>query len=234
MSSITADPTCTDSLAEVYISDLFPTLAFGPSYLASDNLMAPASNHHRARFASHPSFLSLLVAAANTYTPPHIDFMGVDSWLQVVSGVKLWVVAPPQSAAAFSALFDTSVSTANFRAEEWKVFNDIGGIAYLQSAGDVIVIPGGWPHFVYNLTPTVAFGGSHLRVESLPVMLRFLTDKGYTLKTQQSNIVGMGMQGVIAAVIATYAGADRERVVRLAARIAAAMTKIMNADTRAI
>ena len=172
MSSIAADPTCNRALSEVHIEHLLPLCAYGPAYLAHSNLMS--SSFYRES-DTDTSLLHLLIGALNTYTRPHVDFMGLSSWLQVVSGTKLWVTAPPKSTTAFFALFNESVNTSHFRKHEYDTFSSMGGVAFLQSAGDIIVMPGGWPHFVYNLTPTVAFGGSHLRLEGLSMLEKYIT-----------------------------------------------------------
>ena len=88
---------------------------------------------------------------------------------------------------SFFALFNESVSTSHFRKHEYDTFSSMGGVAFLQSAGDIIVMPGGWPHFVYNLTPTVAFGGSHLRLEGLSMLEKNHNGKAFIFFLQSTS-----------------------------------------------
>ena len=105
----------------------------------------------------------------------------------------------------------------------------MSGVAFLQSVGDVVVMPGGWLHFVYNLTPTVAFGGSHLRLEGLSMLEKYINDRKYTVKDLQMSISGMGLIEVIAKVLdnGVGTGAADHRLIERATRIAVRMAAIM-------
>jgi hypothetical protein len=161
------------ALSDVDLAPLLPRCAFGPAFLRrGGNLLSAARHPHRV---SH-SVSQLLVSAAGTYTAAHTDFMGCDGWLQLVSGVKLWLYGLPQHRAAFLRRFAHRISTSSISAADRRHFRVMGVRAFLQRAGDLVVMPGGVPHAVHNLTPTVAFGGSHLRPYALPHVIDYLQD----------------------------------------------------------
>jgi hypothetical protein len=103
--------------------------------------------------------------AGGAWTAPHVDFCGVDSTLYAVSGEKLWVLGPPESSAAFHALFTRPRATARIRfdARERRAMEAHGIRVVHQRADELVYVPSGWVHMVKHLTDTVCFGHSYLR-----------------------------------------------------------------------
>lgn len=134
--------------------------------------------------------------AGGSYTAPHIDFYGTDAYIYLVSGEKLWIVAPPEKTKEFNALFKQDDKAAMIRlTKEEKTYMKQHRIRVIhQRAGDVVYMAGGWPHLVKNLTATVAFGNSYLRPWKMHGFFAFLKEYGLEQAARLIDVVEVTRQ----------------------------------------
>ena len=144
----------------------------GPHLFRQQNLLAATPQtapHHDHEVCQ------MLVGTRGSYTDVHYDFYGADAYLQLMEGVKVWYIAPPEKQTAFRQVFEgKNVNVSKFTGEMTATLLDANVHAIVQHAGDVVFVPGGWLHCVKNLTATVAFGGSFLRAWKLPFTIDYL------------------------------------------------------------
>lgn len=172
------------AVVEFNIGPFLPLASYGPSIIHASH----AANlfHPVYRPASDPplpnnSVCQLLLGAPGSFTPPHFDFGGLDGWLRLQAGRKLWVFAPPPKEKAFRAFFEHNLAMTNLKSEDKEKMRKMGVRGIVQEVGDTVWMPSGWMHFVINLSITVAYGGSVLRKEGLKRTLTyvrtFMSDK---------------------------------------------------------
>lgn len=168
------------AMSNVLISDIMPLTKSGPSLLAADNILDFIYHRHHNERTGEPSdydtsLLELLIGLKGSFTELHCDFAGVDGWLLCISGVKLWMCVPNTHAAAFDAVFGRGATTSNMTTAMRKKVVDMGGVALIQTAGDIIVMRAGWYHWVFNVEESVSIGGVHLRLSGLPYLNQYIT-----------------------------------------------------------
>lgn len=162
------------------LPDIEP-LAQGPMMLQRYSLLTRGSElevkfRGTPMFLQDHRFLQMIIGSRGSYTAPHYDWFGMDAYLQLIEGEKIWWAAPPSSEPAFRRLFDdTNVNVTRQSKEASDQLQAMGGFAIHQRAGDMVFMPGGWIHCVKNLSYTVSFGGSYLRAWNLPLTIRYLT-----------------------------------------------------------
>lgn len=135
----------------------------------------------------------LPLSLGGSYTAPHVDFFGSDAYLYLVSGEKLWFLAPAEKEAEFDALFKNEKHAATIRlTKEQKVYMRQHRMRVIhQHAGEIVFVPGGWPHMVKNLSDTVSFGNSYLRPWKMHLFLEFVRRHGLTYASRLINAVGV-------------------------------------------
>jgi hypothetical protein len=134
-----------------------------------------------------------LPCSAGSYTAPHVDFYGTDAYLYLVSGEKLWFLAPPEQTDEFMRLFKRDDRGATIRlSKEQKDCMEQHHMSFIhQRAGDVVFVPAGWPHMVKNLSATVSFGNSYLRPWNMPLFLAFVQEQGLEDCSSLLNVRGI-------------------------------------------
>ena len=172
-------------LHDVSLAAVLPLTAKGPHMFRPCDLLASVP-----RSAQHdPDVNQLLLGSRGSFTQSHVDFCGLDGYLQLLSGRKVWACAPPEHRAEFFTLFssparacrraaDRDTGTVRHRARTHKratmafdhftpaqlrLMHEHGYMFIEQHAGDVVYMPAGWPHAVRNRTRTLAVGCSYLR-----------------------------------------------------------------------
>jgi ribosomal protein L16 Arg81 hydroxylase len=132
-------------------------------------------------------------ATGGSYTAPHVDFYGADAFLHLVSGEKLWLLAPPEKEAEFLQLFQRPQRGATIRlskADTLRMAQHRMRVIH-QRAGEAVFVPGGWAHMVKNLSATVSFGNSYLRPWRLPALLAFVRQQGLAQASRLVDVVGV-------------------------------------------
>lgn len=162
------------ALHDCSIEEEVPALAYGPALFQKWNLLQAA----RGKEGSRHACFQLLIGTALSFTPVREDFYGADGWLELLEGMKVWVAAPPEFASELHALFGekSSLPFSHLNASQKAVILTHGFHLILQRPGELVYMPGGWPHAVKNLTPTISFGGSYLRAWRLQHLFRYLCD----------------------------------------------------------
>lgn len=168
-------------LSDISLANLPPSqinaLLNGPLIFQRYDLLPPPT-------LAKPGGLQMLIGRRGSYTSAHQDWFGMDAYLHLLQGEKVWWLAPPQSQAAFHELFKGgNVNVSSITKEMTSKLVAMGACAIIQKAGDVVFMPGGWVHCVKNLADTVAFGASYLRAWKLPYLVQYL------IGTQQEGVV---------------------------------------------
>ncbi len=113
---------------------------------------------------TRPPYRWILIGPERSGTGMHIDPLWTNAWVTVLQGKKRWMLFPPgvsledigmiegkpqiNSATWFKHYYDKVVSDE--WPEEWRP------VEVLQSPGETVFVPNGWPHLVLNLELTVA------------------------------------------------------------------------------
>ena len=101
--------------------------------------------------------------------------------MQLLDGAKVWIYGPPESREAMETLFrNSALPVTNFSTADATAMLRHGIRCQLQQKGELIYMPGGWPHAVKNLTPTIAFGSSYLRAWHLNETFRWMDNHIHT------------------------------------------------------
>jgi hypothetical protein len=108
--------------------------------------------------------LYALVSPAESYTDFHLDFGGSSVWYRILAGRKVFLLAPPTPAniKAFVRWASSSRQTREFLGSLLE-----GVHRYTVSAGELLLIPGGWPHAVYTPEDSFVLGGNFVHASGL-------------------------------------------------------------------
>ncbi|XP_023228805.1 jmjC domain-containing protein 4-like isoform X2 [Centruroides sculpturatus] len=84
-------------------------------------------------------------------TPFHADVFGSYSWSANICGRKKWLLVPPEKEKIFSdstgkLLFDIKLDS----------LNKLDVLEVIQEPGEIIFVPSGWHHQVWNLADTIS------------------------------------------------------------------------------
>lgn len=113
--------------------------------------------------------LYALMSPAGSYTDWHVDFGGSAVWYHLLSGTKVFLLAPP-TAANLAAFESWAASPAQART---FLGASLAGTQRVElAAGDTLLIPSGWPHAVATPADAIALGGNFLTPLALPTALR--------------------------------------------------------------
>ncbi len=103
--------------------------------------------------------LYALMSPAGAYTDWHVDFGGSSVWYHLLSGRKVFLLAPPcaSNLAAFATWAASPAQARTFLGDALR------GVQRCEvAAGDTLLIPAGWPHAVATPSDAVALGGNFL------------------------------------------------------------------------
>ena len=84
--------------------------------------------------------------------------MGTHAWVTVVEGYKRWVLFPPSSDHESIGMQEPQIPSSIWFSEWYSQVmpKHPKAIEILQSPGETVYVPAGWPHLVLNLADTVA------------------------------------------------------------------------------
>jgi len=108
--------------------------------------------------------LYALMSPAGSYTDAHIDFGGSSVWYHLLSGTKVFLLAPPTAAnlAAFEAWASSPKQARTY------LMDSLHGVHRAEvGPGDTLLIPGGWIHCVATPADAIALGGNFVHDLSL-------------------------------------------------------------------
>jgi hypothetical protein len=189
-----------------HTDDESPLYLFDKSFKSSLNLSSKDENETPdfwtptcfgedlfSHLGSHrPDSTWLILGPARSGSTVHVDPNGTSAWNAVLRGSKYWLMFPPPSPAeqANGEGFppgviispDGSEITAPVSIPEYLLsFHDMArafpgvkeGVCY---EGEVLHVPAGWFHLVFNLTESLAITGNFVHTSKLADVLRFMKD----------------------------------------------------------
>ncbi|MDT0610235.1 cupin-like domain-containing protein [Streptomyces lancefieldiae] len=119
---------------------------------------------------ARPDWSWLMIGAAATSSPLHVDVMASAAWNLLCTGAKRWTFHPPE------------------RAEEWRLLppgcatdtHDPRPREFVQEPGDIVVTPSGWAHEVHNVTGSIAVTSNFINRSNMDFALRYFGLTGDT------------------------------------------------------
>ena len=108
--------------------------------------------------------LYALASPAGCVTDWHLDFGGSSVWYSIISGSKVFALAPPttNNLRAFVHWASSSRQSRQFLGDALEDVHK-----YTVSAGELLLIPGGWPHAVYTPEDSLVVGGNFVHAANL-------------------------------------------------------------------
>mmetsp|Transcript_31768 Transcript_31768/g.48732 ORF Transcript_31768/g.48732 Transcript_31768/m.48732 type:complete len:557 (-) Transcript_31768:150-1820(-) len=146
-------------LKEYTVPPCFSPDLFGMS-LPAATTTADDDNKSNSNF--RPPYRWILIGPARSGTGLHIDPLWTNAWVTILQGRKRWMLFPPNTPHDQIGLCQPQIPsvvwfrdyysrvTAKDWPEEWQP------VEVLQSPGETVFVPNGWPHVVLNLELTVA------------------------------------------------------------------------------
>lgn len=133
-----------------------------PSFFASDWL----NEFWTQRTDVNDDYRFVYMGPKGSWTPLHADVYGSYSWSANVCGRKLWYLLPPGDEEFLKdklGILAYDVTSSDLRdpakyPNASRIIGDDGkiGITVVQEPGEVIFVPSGWHHQVYNLEDTIS------------------------------------------------------------------------------
>jgi len=121
------------------------------------------------------------IGPRGSWTPFHSDVFGSFSWSANIVGRKKWIMLPPGEEDKVRDNFGNVVFDVLSEESELlqKTQGQIRKIEFIQETGEIVFVPSGWHHQVYNLEDTISinhnwFNGTNLMsvYEALKAELR--------------------------------------------------------------
>ncbi|KAK9830300.1 hypothetical protein WJX72_010868 [[Myrmecia] bisecta] len=112
-----------------------------------------------------------MMTPAGGYADFRIDFGGSSVWYHVITGKKVFAMVPPtpSNLASYAAWMSSAKHLGVFLASLTE------GVVYVEaSAGDTLLIPGGWAYADASPKETVLAGGNFLHRYALPLQLEMV------------------------------------------------------------
>lgn len=133
-----------------------------PKYFSSDFFMRVAANRSGMFRRSWPS---LFISPKNSSSQLHIDNMGTNFWMYVISGRKKWRFFPKGDIPllyknVLSPRFGVDAFDLDY--EKFPLLKLTSPIECVLEAGDLLYVPGGSPHQVTNLEDIVAISMNYV------------------------------------------------------------------------
>jgi histone arginine demethylase JMJD6 len=98
-----------------------------------------------------PIYPRILIGYTATGSSLHVDFCNTSSWMALIQGRKRWLAFPPSEGKHVAEFF------GEFTPETEKIISKLTTYYdfYLEE-GELLYLPGKWPHQVFNETTTIA------------------------------------------------------------------------------
>ena len=108
--------------------------------------------------------LYALASPAGCFTDWHLDFGGSSVWYRIVAGAKVFALAPPttHNLRAYTQWASSSRQSREFLGDALQDVHK-----YTVRAGELLLIPGGWPHAVYTPEDSMVVGGNFVHAANL-------------------------------------------------------------------
>ena len=138
------------------VGTAFGAIFEAPDFFGQNWFLGPPA--HLDRMAR-----SLVLTAAGTFTPLHLDAYGMQGWMYLVTGRKLWELYPPSEALSlWDPLAKTFYDPTKHRPEAFPALAHAARWVGAAAAGDLMYVPAGWVHQVETTEASLGVGGSVL------------------------------------------------------------------------
>ncbi|OQR98177.1 hypothetical protein ACHHYP_09040 [Achlya hypogyna] len=151
-----------DHSVPLHFPDLIQDVSI-PSYFAADFLQRmPEGSLYRETWPS------LFVGPRGSASQLHIDSFGSNFWMALLQGRKHWVLVDPDDMHLLRPQLNPGLHDVVFEAElrlpadSTDVFQFARRQECILEAGDILFVPSGTPHYVGNLTDTVALSANYI------------------------------------------------------------------------
>jgi len=170
-------------LADVSIPNYFPWLL---QHIKVPRYFLHCFSHRtRQRNFAGNKTPSLFIGVKDTLTHLHIDQLCSNFWMFLAEGRKRWITFHPEDAELLSPVLDEKEQISRFPAlETLREDADLASklkrarcLDFVLEEGEVLFIPQGTPHEVYNVTPTVAISSNFFDQSNLEPALRQMERK---------------------------------------------------------
>ncbi|EQC41973.1 hypothetical protein SDRG_00822 [Saprolegnia diclina VS20] len=128
---------------------------------------------------------SLFVGPKNTASQLHIDSFGSNFWMALLDGRKQWILVDPRDMhllrprrypGLHDVVFDVALPTTADDDPFWYARRE----ECVLEAGDLLFVPTGTPHYVRNLTATLALSANYIDRSNAEVAVDALTRQAST------------------------------------------------------
>lgn len=121
------------------------------AYLTPEYFMSDWLNEFLDGTNNSDDYRFVYMGPKDSWTPFHADVFGSYSWSANICGRKKWLLVPPGKENVFvdaggKLLFDIKLDP----------LNKIDFIEVIQEPGEIIFVPSGWHHQVWNLEDTIS------------------------------------------------------------------------------
>ncbi|XP_059168788.1 uncharacterized protein LOC131950584 [Physella acuta] len=166
-----------------------------PAFLCSDwmnefwDVRDDVSNHDDYRF--------VYMGPKNSWTPFHADVLHSYSWSANICGLKKWIFFPPGAEIYLKdkhrqLVFDLrsdELADVDKYPDAFRVLE--GAITVFQNPGEVIFIPSGWYHQVFNLEDTISINHNWMNGCSTHLTWRFIKSRLVDVQREISDCKGV-------------------------------------------
>ncbi|KAI9223922.1 hypothetical protein BC828DRAFT_374808 [Blastocladiella britannica] len=132
---------------------------------------------------------------AGTWTPFHADVMRSYSWSANVCGRKRWLLFPPGQEHLFTDQHGNVVySVDHVDAAKYPRFHEAISIEVIQEPGQVLFVPSGWFHQVWNLEDTISINHNWCNQLNFDFVARSITDQLASIQADLSHLRPLGTE----------------------------------------
>jgi len=152
-----------------------------PKYFAGDYLQhAPEGSLYR------DTWPSLFIGAKGTYSELHVDTFHSNFWMGLMQGRKKWTFFKAEDAPYLQPQYLSPNLDPTFKLsprdelQYQEILSRCRPTEVVLEQGEVLFVPAGCPHFVENLTDTVAISANFIDSSNLAGAVDHLRVQGYT------------------------------------------------------
>jgi hypothetical protein len=104
---------------------------------------------------------SVICSPPGSFTPLHLDAYGMQGWMYLICGKKVWELYPPHAVPVlFDPVFKEFYHAQKHAAERFPLLSCADRYVGTIEGGDLLFFPAGWPHQVTTVEASFGFGGS--------------------------------------------------------------------------